>query len=99
MYRHFCQCRVNSKSGFHFKAGNVFTPAAHVVLLAVDEVEEAVVIESANVAGVEPHIAHQFQGVLRTTPVDRKSVVEGKSVSVRVEHGGRRCIKKKKQIT
>src|SRR3546814_17266163 len=28
--------------------------------------------------------------------VDRKSVVEGKSVSVRVDHGGRRIIKKKK---
>src|SRR3546814_15988283 len=27
---------------------------------------------------------------------DRKSVVEGKSVSVRVDHGGRRLIKKKK---
>src|SRR3546814_11809765 len=30
-------------------------------------------------------------------PVDRKSVVEGKSVSVRVDLGGRRIIKKKKQ--
>src|SRR3546814_17549640 len=29
--------------------------------------------------------------------LDRKSVVEGKRVSVRVEHGGRRVIKKKKQ--
>src|SRR3546814_16500046 len=30
--------------------------------------------------------------------VDRKSVVSGKSVSVRVEHGGRRIIKKKRNI-
>src|SRR3546814_12355518 len=30
---------------------------------------------------------------------DRKSVVLGKSVSVRVDHGGRRIIKKTKQIT
>src|SRR3546814_14563911 len=29
--------------------------------------------------------------------VDRKSVVAGKSVSVRVDHGGRRIIKKKKR--
>src|SRR3546814_17711682 len=29
--------------------------------------------------------------------LDRKSVVSGKSVSVRVEHGGRRYIKKKKK--
>src|SRR3546814_17290307 len=28
-------------------------------------------------------------------PLDRKSVVEGKSVSVRVDHGGRRIIKQK----
>src|SRR3546814_12499175 len=30
-------------------------------------------------------------------PIDRKSVVEGKRVSVRVDVGGRRSIKKKKQ--
>src|SRR3546814_17549103 len=32
----------------------------------------------------------------RTKPLDRKSVVSGKSVSVRVDLGGRRIIKKKK---
>src|SRR3546814_19240152 len=32
-------------------------------------------------------------------PVDRKSVVSGKSVSVRVDLGGRRIIKNKKNIT
>src|SRR3546814_13809460 len=32
-------------------------------------------------------------------PADRKSVVSGKSVSVRVDLGGRRTIKKKKSIT
>src|SRR3546814_16533347 len=31
--------------------------------------------------------------------LDRKSVVEGKSVSVRVDLGGRRIIKKKKKIS
>src|SRR3546814_13523969 len=31
------------------------------------------------------------------SPTDRKSVVKGKSVSVRVELGGRRTLKKKKQ--
>src|SRR3546814_15560473 len=34
---------------------------------------------------------------IRATIEDRKSVVEGKSVSVRVDLGGRRVIKKKKQ--
>src|SRR3546814_17246518 len=33
----------------------------------------------------------------RGVPIDRKSVVEGKSVSVRVDLGGRRIIKKKKK--
>src|SRR3546814_14622986 len=33
----------------------------------------------------------------RRTAGDRKSVVEGKSVAVRVDHGGRRIINKKKQ--
>src|SRR3546814_18654020 len=34
-------------------------------------------------------------GVAKEMGVDRKSVVEGKSVSVRVDRGGRRIIKKK----
>src|SRR3546814_11758807 len=41
-------------------------------------------------------------GVATTTtiyPGDRKSVVSGKSVSVRVDLGGRRIIKKKKHYT
>src|SRR3546814_17890594 len=33
----------------------------------------------------------------RLHPQDRKSVVEGKSVYVRVDHGGRRIIKKKQK--
>src|SRR3546814_11651742 len=49
-------------------------------------------------AGVEMGLAaarvpHQRGGL------DRKSVVEGKSVSVRVDLGGRRIIKKKKNMT
>src|SRR3546814_20091865 len=35
----------------------------------------------------------------RPSPLDRKSVVEGTSVSVRVDLGGRRIIKKKKELT
>src|SRR3546814_20794859 len=37
--------------------------------------------------------------MISETPPDRKSVVQGKSVSVRVELGGRRIIKKKKRQT
>src|SRR3546814_12648670 len=35
-------------------------------------------------------------GAIAVVAIDRKSVVEGKSVSVRVDLGGRRIIKKKK---
>src|SRR3546814_15972746 len=42
--------------------------------------------------------AWTLDGVVPTTfAEDRKSVVEGKSVSVGVDPGGRRCIKKKKK--
>src|SRR3546814_20715156 len=42
-------------------------------------------------------IARGSASGLRGTRADRKSVVEGKSVSVRVDLGGRRIIKKKQQ--
>src|SRR3546814_18152898 len=51
--------------------------------------------------GERPHrLLAAHRGLLRLRlPSDRKSVVEGKSVSVRVDLGGRRIIKKKKQET
>src|SRR3546814_12242387 len=39
--------------------------------------------------------AEQIAAALRKTQGDRKSVEEGKSVSVRVDRGGRRIVKKK----
>src|SRR3546814_13245969 len=45
---------------------------------------------------MEPERWRCMTGV--TSRVDRKSVVSGKSVSVRVDLGGRRIIKKKKKI-
>src|SRR3546814_15683484 len=47
-------------------------------------------------ATLEPVIENQGPKVLSSVPLDRKSVVVGKSVSVRVDLGGRRIIKKKK---
>src|SRR3546814_12407740 len=44
-----------------------------------------------------PAVPGQLLSVILDGWRDRKSVVEGKSVSVRVDHGGRRNIKKKKQ--
>src|SRR3546814_13455240 len=42
----------------------------------------------------ERKLAHSLRFVL---PTDRKSVVSGKRVAVRVDPGGRRCIKKTQQ--
>src|SRR3546814_15160097 len=49
----------------------------------------------------KPHAAERRIGrraIGGPVPVDRKSVVSGKSVSVRVDLGGRRIIKKKKAL-
>src|SRR3546814_13130467 len=51
---------------------------------------------------VEPAALHAGHGLERGAAAelaqDRKSVVSGKSVSVRVDLGGRRIIKKKKEV-
>src|SRR3546814_18241477 len=58
-------------------------------------------LHGGRAAGVEvfgdavPENRRQHAGIVA---IDRKSVVEGKSVSVRVDLGGRRIIKKKKSI-
>src|SRR3546814_14715723 len=53
-----------------------------------------VILGSPNTVGHSP----KARFVVMMTLVDRKSGVEGKSVSVRVDLGGRRIIKKKKRI-
>src|SRR3546814_11718196 len=40
-------------------------------------------------------LLHEAKAFVFLLELDRKSVVEGKSVSVRVDHGGRRSMKKK----
>src|SRR3546814_11525036 len=48
--------------------------------------------------GLWPRSGERWRDDAPDPPRDRKSVVEGKSVSVRVDIGGRRIIKKKKHI-
>src|SRR3546814_16142486 len=50
-----------------------------------------------NYSGRFYETAHQVLGMKPTAYRERKSVVEGKSVYVRVDLGGRRCIKTKKK--
>src|SRR3546814_14276424 len=51
-----------------------------------------------HVSNDNPFSEAQFKP-LKYSPTDRKSVVEGKSVSVRVDLGGRRIIKKKQKTS
>src|SRR3546814_15954870 len=43
-----------------------------------------------------PHAFENAQALVNSPEIDRKSVVEGKSVPVRVDLGGRRILKKQK---
>src|SRR3546814_19084230 len=72
-------------------------------LLVVEQNLEKVLRRQALVVGAQGKRLRRLNEAARTVGVfleihsDRKSVVEGKSVSVRVDLGGRRSIKKKKR--
>src|SRR3546814_16950820 len=78
----------------------------HVVLLAVDVEAQLAVLALGDldlvvaVAGLEHELVgkHRVLAGARVGFGERKSVVSGKSVSVRVDRGGRRISKKKKII-
>src|SRR3546814_11029417 len=54
--------------------------------------------QDADVLGGDPHtVGHGERGLAHAWP-DRKSVVQGKSVSVRVDPGGRRIIKQNMKL-
>src|SRR5690606_19171036 len=72
VYRDLGNVRVHGEGGLHLKAGDVLATPAQIILFPIDEIEEAVVIELADISGVEPHVAHQLQRVLRTLPVALK---------------------------
>src|SRR3546814_14340056 len=65
----------------------------------VDAIDAAAAFMRApfEIGGRQVELSYAF-GIVKLDP-DRKSVVEGKSVSVRVDLGGRRIIKKKKLLT
>src|SRR3546814_16919293 len=63
---------------------------------AVQQVQRAHEIADGKGA-ININVLWEMGGAQRVLHGDRKSVVSGKSVSVRVDHGGRRRIKKKKE--
>src|SRR3546814_19245126 len=72
--------------------GSVFDDSDGGVAVADGEGELAGLVRRAH-----PGALGCRNAALEDQPLDRKSVVEGKSVSVRVDAGGRRLIKKKIQ--
>src|SRR3546814_13980438 len=79
--------------------------AAHGVVVRVADLEQAAQAgDDSEVSDVPPENETPYQRRARLLQwreqeeaIDRKSVVSGKSVSVRVDPGGRRIIKKKKK--
>src|SRR3546814_16130894 len=79
---------------------------ADVLAEGVDRIHQAFGCQRGqNVVAYQRHVlfatvaVFRWQGVQAQEAGDRKSVGSGKSVSVRVELGGRRIIKKKKKNT
>ena len=62
----------------HLEAGDVLASSPQVVLLAVDEGEEAVVVEATEVAGVEPQVAQHPQRLLGPAPVSGEHQVRAR---------------------
>src|SRR3546814_8097794 len=56
------------------------------------------VLSNVPVLSIMPAVVVLSAVICSSTSLDRKSVVKGKSVSVRVDLGGRRIFKKKKDI-
>src|SRR3546814_13308632 len=74
-------------------AGVIGNPVQQTTLLSRDAV---VVVAHSSIGVTQRHRAHVVKVL---NPVDRKSVVQGKSVSVSVDIGGRSIIKKTKTKT
>src|SRR3546814_14716100 len=83
----------------HEPGALVQDPVHHVGLGVAEPLQRGQLAERGDAVEHEPDVV-EGRGVVShgadTTGGDRKSVVEGKSVSVRVDLGGRRILKKKK---
>ena len=70
---------VRDERPLHLEARDVLAPPPQVVLLAVDEVEEAVLVEPAEVAGVEPEVAQHVDASPRAGASSRRTSGSGPS--------------------
>lgn len=69
MYCNLGEVRMDGEGRFHLEVGDVLAMPAQVVFFVVDEIEEVVIIEFADVASVESHVVHQLEGIRGTVPV------------------------------
>src|SRR5689334_6448615 len=58
-----------AKRRLDLEARDILAAAAEVVLLAVDVVEEALFVDAAHVAGVQPEILDHCRGRIRAVPI------------------------------
>ena len=63
---------MHEDRGLHLETGNVLAASAQIILLAIDEVEEPVLVESADVTGMKPQIVPDLQCIVGTSPVPLK---------------------------
>ncbi|MNI63255.1 hypothetical protein D3C73_1186130 [compost metagenome] len=66
---------VGQDRALHLETGDVLPSPTQIVLLAIDKVEKSVLIELADIPGVEPHVPHDLQSVFRPTPVSLENDV------------------------
>ncbi len=69
MYCHLLNGRMSLDRNLHLVTRNVLASPLEIVLLAVDEIEKAFLVEPAYVPGVEPLVAHRRHRRLRPAPV------------------------------
>src|SRR5690606_19368597 len=63
---------VGDEGVLHLEARNVLPAPPHVILFSVDEVKKALFIEFADVAAMQPHVAHDLVRLFGTAPVPLK---------------------------
>src|SRR3546814_12508326 len=93
--------RLAAEVGFEELRGSDALDVPQVEIFVTAQSEEAAVVPAklglADTRQIAARTDQRRRIALLTTDVDRKSVEWGTRVSVRVDHGGRRLIKKKKK--
>src|SRR5262249_37668747 len=68
-HRDFKYCGVRSKRVLDFNAVNVLTASAYHVLLAIDDLHEALIVYPSHIPGVQPAVDERLGCSLRFVPI------------------------------